>query len=80
MQCKPIDWFLLDTNFHRKVSSKQAIKIWIKLKKSTLNMTKFASLKKNPHKNYHREKNLELNDLGFLCYLAKACPDFSGFI
>ena len=43
-------------------------------------MTKFASLKKYPHKNCHREKNLELNDLGFLCYLAKACPDFSGFI
>ena len=36
-------------------------------------MTKFASLKKYPHKNCHREKNLELNDLGFLCYLAKAC-------
>ena len=34
-----------------------AIKIWVTLKKSKLNMTKFASLKTNPHENYHREKS-----------------------
>ena len=26
------------------------------------------------------KKNLELNDLGFLCYSAKVSPDLSGFI
>ena len=50
------------------------------LKKSTLNMTKFASLKKVHTKIIMVKRNLELNDLGFLCYSAKACPDLTGFI
>ena len=43
-------------------------------------MTKFASLKKIHTKIITVKRNLELNDLGFLYYLAKACPDLSGFI
>ena len=48
--------------------------------KSTLNMTKSASLKKVHTKTIMVKKNLELNDLGFLCYSAKACPDLTGII
>ena len=48
------------------------------LKKSALNMTKFASLKKINTKIIIMKRNLELNDLGFLCYSAKTCPDLSG--
>ena len=43
------------------------------LKKSTLNMTKFVSLKKVHTKITMVKRNLELNDLEFLCYSAKAC-------
>ena len=43
-------------------------------------MTKFMSVKKIQTKIIIVKRNLELNDLGFLCYLAKACPDLSGFI
>ena len=50
------------------------------LKKSTLNTTKFASLKKIHTKIIIVKKNIELNDLGFFCYSAKACPDLSGFM
>ena len=50
------------------------------LKKSTLNMEKFASLKKIHTKIIIVKRNLELNDLEFLCYSAKACPDLSGFV
>ena len=49
-------------------------------KKSTLNMTKFASLKKIHTKIIIVKRKLELNDMGFLYYSAKACPDLSGFI
>ena len=49
------------------------------LKKSTLNMTKFASLKKI-NTIIIVKRNLELNDLGYLCYSAKACIDLSEFI
>ena len=42
-------------------------------------MTKFASLEKTQTKIIMVRKNLELNDLGFLCYSIKACPDLSGF-
>ena len=42
-------------------------------------MTKFASLKKF-HTKIIMKINFELNDLGFLCYSAKACPDLSGFL
>ena len=50
------------------------------LKKSTLNMTKFASLKKIHTKIIIVKRYLELNDLGFFYYSAKACPDLPGFI
>ena len=43
-------------------------------------MTKFASLKKIHTKIIIVKRNLELNDLGFLYYSAKGCPDLSGFI
>ena len=43
-------------------------------------MTKFASLKKIHTKIIIVKRNLELNDLGFLYYSAKACPDLSRFI
>ena len=43
-------------------------------------MTKFGSLKNVHTKTIIVKRNLELNDLGFLCYSAKACPDFAGFI
>ena len=49
-------------------------------KKSTLNMTKFASLKKIHTKIIIVKRKLELNDMGFLYYSAKACPDLPGFI
>ena len=54
IQCKQIDRFMFDTNFYRKVFSKQAFDIWIlipiipqyivklRAKKVTLNMTKFS--------------------------------------
>ena len=35
---------------------------------------KFASLKKVRTKIIMVKRNLELNDLAFLCYSAKACP------
>ena len=41
---------------------------------------KFASLEKVHTKITIMKRNLELNDLGFLCYSAKTCPDLSGFI
>ena len=44
---------------------------------STLNITKFASLKKIHTKLIIMKRNMELNDLGFLFYSAKACPDLS---
>ena len=50
------------------------------LKKPTLNTTKVASLKKIHTKIIIVKKNIELNDLGLICYSAKACPDLSGFI
>ena len=46
-------------------------------------MTKFATLKNIHTKIIIVRKNIELielNDLGFLCYSAKARPDLSGFI
>ena len=43
-------------------------------------MTKFASLKKIRTKIVIVKRNLELNDLGFLWYSAKACRDLSWFI
>ena len=43
-------------------------------------MTKFASLNKIHTKIIIVKINLELNDLGFLYYSAKACPYLSGFI
>ena len=43
-------------------------------------MTKFPSLKNVHTKIILLKRNLELNDLGFLCYSAKTCPDLSGFI
>ena len=43
-------------------------------------MTKLVSLKKVHTKIIMVKRNLELNDLGFLCYSAKACPDLTGFI
>ena len=49
-------------------------------KKSTLNVTKFVLLKKIHTKIIIVKRNLELNDLGFLCYSAKTCPDLPGFI
>ena len=42
------------------------------IKKSTLSMTKFASLKKVHTKTTFVKRNLGLNDLVFLCYSAKA--------
>ena len=50
------------------------------IKKSTLSMTKFASLKKVHTKTTFVKRNLGLNDLVFLCYSAKASPDLSRFI
>ena len=50
------------------------------LKKFSLNMAKFASLKKVHRKSIILKKNLELNDLGFLYYSAKGCSDLSEFI
>ena len=78
--------------FFMEVFSKQAIQIWILIpiipqnmvkfhsKKSTLNMTKLASLKKIHMKIIIMKRNIELNDLGFLCYSAKACPNLSRFM
>ena len=43
-------------------------------------MTKFASLKKIHTKIIIVKRNFELNDMGFLYYSAKTCPDLSGFI
>ena len=43
-------------------------------------MTIFALLKKIDTKIIIVKRNLELNELGFLCYSAKACLDLSGFI
>ena len=42
-------------------------------------MTKFASVKKIHTKIILANRNLELNDLGFLCYSKKACFGLSGF-
>ena len=42
-------------------------------------MTKFTSLKKIHTKMIIMKRNLELNDMGFLCYSAKACPHLSVF-
>ena len=41
-------------------------------------MTKFASLKKTHAKIIILKRNLKLNDLRFLYYIAKACLDLSG--
>ena len=57
-----------------EVFSKQAIKIWIMLKKSTLNMTKFASSKKNALKNYHREKKSGVERSGISLLFSKSMP------
>ena len=44
-------------------------------------MKKFASLRKVRIKVIPSKRNLfELNDLGFLCYSKKPCPDLSGVI
>ena len=43
-------------------------------------MTKFASLKKIHTNIIIVKRNLEMNDLGFLCYSAKACSDLFKFI
>ena len=84
--------FLFDTNFTRKVFSKQTIEIWILIpiipqnmfklhnKKIYTKYDKFTSLEKVQAKIIIMKKNLELNDLGFLCYSAKTCPDLSTFI
>ena len=42
------------------------------LKQPTLNMTKFASLKKIHTKDIIVKRDIELNDLGFLCYLRRS--------
>ena len=49
-------------------------------KKPTVKMTKFAFLKKIHTKIIIVKISIELNDQGFLCHSAKACPDLSGFI
>ena len=49
----------------------------IHAKKSTLSITKFASLKKIHTKIIIVKRNLGLNYLGFLYYSAKTCPDLS---
>ena len=45
MQYKPIDQFLFDIIFYRKVFSKQAIKIWILIQIIPQNMLKFYAKK-----------------------------------
>ena len=81
MRYKPIDQFLFDIIFYRKVFSKEAIEIWIlspvipqnmlKLHaKKSLNMTESASLKKIHTKIIIMKRNVQLNDLGCL-----TCPD-----
>ena len=42
-------------------------------------MTKFASLKKIHAKIIIIKRNPELYNLGFICCLAKLCPDLPGF-
>ena len=44
------------------------------LKKSTLNMTKFASSKKNALKNYHREKKSGVERSGISLLFSKSMP------
>ena len=69
--------FYLIRIFTESFFYKQAIEIWISIihaKKSTLNMTKFASLKKIHTKIIIAKRNLELHNLGFLYYSAKAWP------
>ena len=77
-----LDSFLVDTSFYRKVFSKQAIQIWILIPIISRDIFKL-----HPKKIYTKydkiiivKKNLELNDLGFLCYSAKAYLDLYGFI
>ena len=66
--------FYLIPIFTEKFFSKQAIKIWITLKKSALNMTKFASLEKNSQKNYHREKKSGFEQFVISLLFSKSMP------
>ena len=63
-----MDQFLFDTNFYKKVFSKQAIEIGVLISIIPRNMFKLhvkiiytkydksCIFEKNPHKNYHHEK------------------------
>ena len=57
-----------------RIFCRKAIKVWITLKKSTINMTKFPSLKKNPHENYHRVKKSEVEQYGISLLFSKSMP------
>ena len=71
MQCKPIDWFLVDTNFYRLVfPSRLAIEIWILIPIILKNIfelyteeihtryDKISIYEKNPQENYlHKKKS-----------------------
>ena len=87
MQCQPIDWFLFETNFHRKFFSKQAIKIWIliipwnmfklRAKKIYTKYDKIWIFEKNQHLNNHRGKKWSWMVWGFSVIQQKhalACP------
>ena len=77
-----------DTNFYTNFFSKQAIEIWILIpiipivysKKIYTKYDKGCTFEKIHTKIIILKRNLELNDLGFLYYSAKTCPDLSGFI
>ena len=52
------------------------VSIWSQVFQKRQNKTKFTPLKKVHLKINPVKRNLELNDLGFLCYSTKAWPDF----
>ena len=82
-----LKWIFTEKNF-----SKQAIKIWILIpiiprnmfklhdKKTCTKYNKICAFEINPHKIYHHEKKYQLNDLGFLFYSTKVCPNLCRFI
>ena len=74
MQCKPIDWFLFDTNFYRKVSSKQTIKIWIKLKKIYTKYDKICIFEKISTQKLSSWKKFGVERSGISLLFSKSMP------
>ena len=71
-----------DTNFYRKLFSKQAIEIWILIliipiiyaKISTVKYDKIWIFRKNAHENYHRWKKSWVKWSGISLFFSKSMP------